>query len=312
MKLFIIFYSLIICNYFKLISCQSKNVIVFTAWNFFSEKQFGHRLDNHQEYAQQHGYEYVMFVDSLNSLGEAPPSHRNVKFIEMDQSAGWHGWLKVIAFKNAFEIYPDAKLYFYIDMDCLFHNIMTPLKDFVINKPQSIFLQLNGLGMPIIAPTMTQSQSILLKNNPISREFVKKWEETREICPNINLEQGAMYATIAFWYDGKSRQPFEQCYHICKNREEYIRPNGEYNMCYRRHMTKYNNTDNEALKDIYIYGYNTLPFYSPRDGFTIDSSDWYPHLKSNSSASKSCPLTIHRNKEFTLAYKTNKKDCSKK
>lgn len=104
------------------------------------------------------------------------------------------GWLKIEGFKILFSEFKSPALFFYIDMDVIFHNFIVPLSSVFVDKPQSIFAQ-DKLADRMFAP----SHAVAVRHTPVAMRFVDDWASLLPYCPHLNMEQG-WYIAVQFEY----------------------------------------------------------------------------------------------------------------
>jgi hypothetical protein len=281
-----------------------KTVLIFTAWKSARNiERFRKRIMHHKDYADRYGYKYAVYV-----TGNDTSIDKNIDVIHSNNWVKDHspGWLKVFAFQQFFDTYPDIDYFFYIDMDVLFYNFALPVTDVLKGKQQSIFLStslpdLSSDGRSVLTP----SHSLIIKNNIVSREFVRLWLTSWNQYPSINMEQGALYATTAMWYDktgNKSATGFSCLFYDGQPRKMHV-----FGEC----CVDYMNTNHKNWKtklfpnpDILIFKFFSEQHIPPRDGFSA-----FPY---GIDMNTSCPLVIHPYKNFdTIEVTPNYNNCMK-
>ena len=170
-------------------------VVVFTAWHSFKNvTHYKPRIDHHVAYTKRHGYKYVIFVavditaDQKTILGNDVQvilvpgfvDRRDMQSVRKPLSTGW---LKIEGFKILFKDISAPALFFYLDMDVIFHNFNVPLSRVFEGKPQSIFVQDAGR---MFAP----SHAVPIRHTPEALRFIEDWASLMPGCPNLNMEQG--------------------------------------------------------------------------------------------------------------------------
>lgn len=268
----------------------SKTVLIFTVWsNLKNLEKFRTRILHHKQYADRHGYEYTFYVTGNNTCYDKDFKITCGQILKQKFSPGW---LKVFAFKHFFDAYPYIDYFFYIDMDVLFYNFALPITEVLKWHKQSIFLATSVPDLSIERRSvLTPSHSLILKNNNISRHFVDLWLTSWNRYPSINMEQGALYATTAMWYDktgNKSALGFS-----CPSYEGTTRANHFFGECCANYMFANHNSDQNGLfpnPDIFIFKFFSRKHIPPRDGFS--------GFPSSIDMNNSCPLVIHPYKNF--------------
>lgn len=170
-------------------------VVVFSAWHTFKNlTQFKPRIDHHVAYTKRHSYTYIIFVvvdmttEQKAELGDdvhivQVPGFENRTDMQTLQKPLQTGWLKVEGFKILFNSFKPPTLFFYIDMDVVFHNFNVPISSVFADMQQSIFVQDVGR---MFAP----SHAVPLRHSPAALRFVEDWANLMPGCPHLNMEQG--------------------------------------------------------------------------------------------------------------------------
>lgn len=179
-------------------SSAEGTVVVFTAWGRFNSiAQYKPRIDHHVAYTSLHGYKYVIFVGEDISSTDKEMLGKGVEVIVVpgfldrtDQSPHKRplqtGWLKIDGFQLLLARFRAPALFFYVDMDVIFHNFQVSLSSVLRGKSQSVFVQ-DKQANRMFSP----SHAVAIRHSPAARRFVEDWASQLPLCPHLNMEQGA-------------------------------------------------------------------------------------------------------------------------
>lgn len=278
----------------------SNGVVIFTAWEqILKYPNVKQRLLHHKAYADKHGFTYTMFTAGHIPLAAAKDGILMVKLPALKMKS--RGWIKVKAFEKLLQGYPKHDTFFYIDVDVTFYNFNVPITDVIAGYPQSVFAQIH-------TPTsvMSQSHSIVMRNTNDAHEFVQRWLAEGRVCQNINMEQGAFFATIARMFaqwrmnsnQTLTSEPFNCDKLVCLS--GISAKNSKFNRCYADFMKNNNMPLYTPVIKLFPF---TRQHVAPRDGFTVVTE----YIAWNNS----CPLTLHPMKNMSLIIGPSYNNCSR-
>jgi hypothetical protein len=298
---------------------QRNQIVVFTAWSRLdlSNDLLVKRLLSHQDYCNRHGYIYMVFTEELGSTFKSSFEVVKLKTYHPSLPAGW---LKVYAFQHllASPKFAQQEYLFYLDVDAIFFNVALPLYDVLSPHRQSIFGQISH-HKGYLPP----SHAIGMRNSFVSKTFVSSWIGLAHSCKNINMEQGAFYASIANMFPnciGEKESPARnasssigtgsnitttylprECVSkYCLLRQPY--QNHLFNDCINSYLhecssntTEYLNLDHD---DILLFKFISI-HRPPSAGFGVHLDERLVNKK------HSCPLTVHPLKDLSQEYAPN-------
>jgi hypothetical protein len=267
------------------------NILIFSVWDKYSDR-IVKRVAHHKAYADRHGYSYKLYIRSGYQEGIDKPNVDMSTIIipaAANNTKYRAGWLKVFAFMEMLESTFFDYL-FYLDLDTVFYNFEWPIFDVIHGYNQSIILQESHISKAGYPNMRTSSHAVILRTTDVSRIFVQKWFEMKTFCPEINMEQGAMYAVIAELYsDYSTEMPCKRS--ICPR--DSTRKNARFEACFTAFMKKFFGA-NPVHKDVHVFRYWNDSPRVPGDGFTAETHDI--------NLTASCPLTLHPFKKFDEDY----------
>ena len=283
-------------------------LLIFSVWARYDPK-INKRIKHHKAYADRHGYSYRLYMNSgLDEFSASPDSGGvEVSKVDIPSEANAYeyraGWYKVFALMKLLQedIY---EYFFYLDLDAVFYNFNWPIMDVI--KPfsaQSVLLQRSDPATKDVMNINMQTNAhiIIMKNSDASRLFVKNWFEMIEFCPEINMEQGALYATVAELYSNYTI-PLPCKTTICpKSRRHILRKNGAFGDCFAAFMRE-NFGQNPVHPDVHVFKFWNDSPAPPQDGFGANVH--FLNLKS------ACPLTLHPFKKFEEEFTPVYDKCS--
>ena len=245
------------------------------------------RMLHHKQYTDRHGYGYTVFF-YVSNISHTNNTDSTIVLAPDPGRIYSPGWLKVFAFNKLLtnEQYKVYDFFFYIDMDVLIYNMAMPVTDILLRTNHSIYLSLsNPEDSPTGDTVLTPSHAVIMRNSQPSRDFTRMWLQSHNECPSINMEQGALYATTAKWFD-LSRASAEGFACSCRTRAH------QFGLCYHHYMNR-NHKDSSLSftnEDVYIVKYYSRTHVPPRDGFTA-----FPEAIDMGC---SCPLTLHSSAHY--------------
>ena len=281
---------------------SAPSLLIFSAWDTYHPK-IEMRIKHHKAYADRHGYSYRLYVKSNVALGQSAGTGVDIAPIGIPPTAlrlkYRAGWYKVFAFADLLKL-GQFDYFFYLDLDAVFHNFEWPLLDVIKGYDQSIFLQLSNLARHtfINQNLQTSSHVVLLKNDAVSSVFVQKWYDMIHYCPEINMEQGAMFATVAEFYSNYTI-PCHCKTKVCPAHVD--RKNKAFGDCFNEFIAHHFGF-NPVHPHIHVFRFWNHEPRPPLDGFSAEAH-WI-------NTTFACPLTFHPFKDFTKEYVPIYNKCS--